>query len=193
VTRGRGQDLLLQALPWVRSRIRGTRLVLAGPTFDRPKDLAYEAELRGIAVELGIAAELTFAGAVPNIADAYAAADVVVNPARTPESFGRVACEALVAGCPVVATRVGAAEEVLAGLPGVELVPPDQPAPLATALVAALTDPTASARAREGGDRVAQRYSPRRSLVAFQGAVDRAMGDHARSRPASSRRRPSAA
>ena len=104
-----GQDVLLRSLPSIRSEVEGTRLVLVGPTFDRPKDIAFEAELRALATALGISPAVTFAGYERDMAGAYAAAAVVVNPSRThPESFGMAACEALVAGRPVVATRVGA-------------------------------------------------------------------------------------
>ena len=49
LTPGRGQDVLLRSLPSIRSEVEGARLVLVGPTFDRPKDIAFEAELRALA------------------------------------------------------------------------------------------------------------------------------------------------
>ena len=99
LTPGRGQDVLLRSLPSIRSAVEGAQLVMVGPTFDRPKDIVFEAELRALARELGVSYAVTFAGYERDMAGAYAAAAVFVNPSRThPESFGIAACEALIAG-----------------------------------------------------------------------------------------------
>jgi N-acetylglucosaminyl-diphospho-decaprenol L-rhamnosyltransferase len=172
LTPGRGQDVLLRSLPSIRSEVEGARLVVVGPTFDRPKDIAFEAELRALAKELGVSGAVTFAGYERDMAGAYAAATVFVNPSRThPESFGMASCEALVAGRPVVATRVGAVSEVLDGVPGAELVPPGDPVSLARATVTTLTDAEASRRARAGGEAIAKRFPPERSLETFRRVV----------------------
>jgi glycosyltransferase involved in cell wall biosynthesis len=81
------------------------------------------------------------------------------------------ACEALVAGRPVVATRVGAVSEVLDGVSGAELVPPGDPGSLASAVVGALRDPEASRHALAGGEAIAERFSPERSLETFRRIV----------------------
>jgi N-acetylglucosaminyl-diphospho-decaprenol L-rhamnosyltransferase len=172
LTPGRGQDVLLRSLPSIRSEVEGARVVLVGPTFDRPKDIAFEAELRALAKGLDVSTAVTFAGYERDMAGAYAAAAVVANPSRThPESFGIAACEALVAGRPVVATRVGAVSEVLDGVPGAELVPPGDQASLARAMVTTLTDAEASRRAVAGGEAIAKRFPPERSLETFRRVI----------------------
>jgi glycosyltransferase involved in cell wall biosynthesis len=172
LTPGRGQRVLLRALPRIRARVEGARLVLVGPTFDRPKDVAFETELRTLAREFGLTAAVTFAGYEVDMAGAYAASAIVVNPSLThAESFGMAACEALVAGRPVVATRIGAVPEVLDGVPGTELVPPGDPDALASAVVRALEDPEASRHALAGGRAIAKRFPPERSLETFRRVV----------------------
>lgn len=69
---------------------------------------------------------------------AYVLSDVVVSASTDPEGFGRVIIEAQAMGRPVVATDHGGARETI--LPGVTgwLVPPHDPAALATAIAEAL-------------------------------------------------------
>jgi glycosyltransferase involved in cell wall biosynthesis len=73
----------------------------------------------------------------------YAAADLVVLASRA-ETYGMVITEALARGLPVVATDVGGVPEALGhGTEGVRpglLVPPEDPAALAAALRAWITD-----------------------------------------------------
>lgn len=82
----------------------------------------------------------------------YAQADLLVLPSRT-EAFGMVVTEALARGIPVIASDVGGVAEALGRapdgtVPGV-LVPPGDPAALAAALRAWLTDPDRRTRIRE--------------------------------------------
>ena len=68
------------------------------------------------------------AGHSSDVADLYAAADVIVNPARFNEPFGRVPFEAAIAGKPAVVTRVGAIPELLRDGESALIVEPDDPA-----------------------------------------------------------------
>src|SRR5438309_748689 len=66
---------------------------------------------------------------------------VAVVPSRWPEPFGRVALEAMGAGCPVVASAVGGlADLVVDGTTGI-LVPPGDVAALGAAIQQLLADP----------------------------------------------------
>jgi glycosyltransferase involved in cell wall biosynthesis len=161
VTRGRGQDLLLRAMALVRGRVPGARCLIVGDPFERGRDLDYRRRLGNLVRELGIEEAVSFTGAVDQVADVYAAADVVVNPARIPESFGRVACEALAAGRPVVSTRTGAVAEVLDHGRTALLVKPDAPAELAGAISLLLEDRELAAKmAAAGRDDVLRRFDP---------------------------------
>lgn len=170
VTRGRGQDVLVRAMPAIEAAAGELALVVVGARFDRPKDRAFEHELCAAARELGVRLILT--GQRANMADAYAAAAVVVNPVLAAESFGRVACEALVAGVPVVATAVGAVPETLRDIEGVQLVEPGSPGAIATAVAETLSDEAAATRAERGGEAVLARYPAEESLATFRQAVE---------------------
>jgi glycosyltransferase involved in cell wall biosynthesis len=81
----------------------------------------------------------------------YASADLVVLASRV-ETYGMVVTEALARGLPVLSTDVGGLPETLGhsahGIRPGQLVPPEDPAALGTALRAWLCDPELRARLR---------------------------------------------
>jgi glycosyltransferase involved in cell wall biosynthesis len=166
VTPHKGHDVLAAALapltdlPWT--------CVCVG-SLDR--DPRFAAELGERIAADGLASRVSLAGARTGdgVAAAYADADLLVLASRG-ETYGMVVTEALARGVPVLATDAGGIPEALGvapdgGVPGL-LVPPGDPAALAAALRAWLTDPDLrgrlrrSARARRetltGWDRTAE-------------------------------------
>lgn len=75
----------------------------------------------------------------PELADAYASADVVVVPSKH-EAFGLVVLEAWCAGKPVVATRVGGLPELIEDGVSGRLVPPGDVTAIADAVAGLLRD-----------------------------------------------------
>jgi glycosyltransferase involved in cell wall biosynthesis len=109
----------------------------------------------------------------PSILPAF---DVLAVPSRF-EGFGLVAVEAMLAGVPVVASRVGALPEVI-GECGV-LVTPGRPEELAEALVRVAQEPERYAEIAERARRRAiERFSVRRmiegTLRVYESVLDRA-------------------
>lgn len=98
----KGLDLLLESVALVRTP---ARLIVVGG--DPAGDPEVE-RLRALAGDLGIAARVSFPGAVsqPALRDYYRAADALVVTSRY-ESFGLAAVEALACGTPVLAAQVG--------------------------------------------------------------------------------------
>ncbi|MEU1280163.1 glycosyltransferase family 4 protein [Streptomyces sp. NPDC005805] len=127
--RQKGQDVLLRAWPAVVGRAPAARLVLVGdgPEADRLRAFAPPG--------------VVFAGAQGDIRPWLYAADTVVLPSRW-EGMALAPLEAMACGRPVVLTDVSGARESLP--PGHEpyaLVPPEDPAALAAALVRLLAQP----------------------------------------------------
>jgi glycosyltransferase involved in cell wall biosynthesis len=173
LSRGRAQDVALRALPLVRERYADARLVIVGAPHPRPVDLGYAAELRALTAALGLEDVVVFADTTDAMGDVYAAADVVVNPARVAESFGRVAAEALMAGRPVVATRVGSLPALIRdGVDGL-LVEPDDPESLAAAVERLMDDPMLAAGLVEAGRaHVRERYGYEQDLTAWRSVLE---------------------
>lgn len=100
----KGQDVLIRALPGIRARVPGTRLLLVGGGPDAGR-------LRALAAAHGVADAVVFAGAVDeaDLAAHHAAGDVFALPCRTRgwgldvEGLGIALLEAAASGLPVVA------------------------------------------------------------------------------------------
>ncbi|MEN3541011.1 glycosyltransferase family 4 protein [Microbispora sp. ZYX-F-249] len=104
-------------------------------------------ELWELAERLGVAARVHMCGFVPHeeIPALLGGADPLVLPSRY-EELGTVLVEAMHAGNPIVATRVGGIPDLVEdGVTGL-LVPPGRPEPLAAAIRRLLDDP---AKAKE--------------------------------------------
>jgi D-inositol-3-phosphate glycosyltransferase len=163
----KGIDTLLESFALLRQRVwQGLppKLVFVGGTLVH--DIAGERlgpDLRPVAaraVELGIRDDILFRGSAPQgqLPDYYAAATVAAVPSRY-ESFGLVAVEAMACGLPVVASRAGGlkftVEEEVSGL----LVPPTNPAALATALARVIDDRDLRSSLQVGARQAAVRFS----------------------------------
>ncbi|GAA1284625.1 GDP-mannose-dependent alpha-(1-6)-phosphatidylinositol monomannoside mannosyltransferase [Pseudonocardia aurantiaca] len=145
----KGQDALVRALPLVRDRVPGARLLLVGDGPDGGR-------LRRLAAQVGVADHVVFTGSVPaaEMPAHHAVGDVFALPCRTRgrgldvEGLGIVLLEAAACGLPVVAGESGGAPEtVQEGRTGHVVEGRDIPA-LATTVAGLLADPD---RARQLG------------------------------------------
>ena len=174
VTRARGQDLVIRALPRLREELPGVRCVIAGVPHRRSDDLAYRQELETLARRLGVEDAVAFVGLVDPIADLYAAADIVLNPARFNEAFGRVAIEAITAGCPVVAASVGATPEIVRDGKEALLFAAEDHEALGAAVLRLWRDSRLREElVRNGRRRVAAKFSEEVAVEAFGDVVER--------------------
>jgi glycosyltransferase involved in cell wall biosynthesis len=134
----KGVDIAIDAC-----RAAGITLVVAG---DGPERAALEARAAGARGVAG--ATVRFAGRVDDLelAELRARASIALVPSRSAETFGLAAAEAMAAGLPVVASRVGALEELL---DDDALVPPGDAVALAGVIERLAGDSAAAERGRE--------------------------------------------
>lgn len=138
----------------------GFRLALIG---DGPERAALQAR----AEAAGLAECVRFLGDRDDVAALVAQLDLFVLPSRT-EGLPLVLLEAMSAGIPCVATRVGGIPDLLADDVGV-LVPPRDPGALAAAIAGLLADPGRRALlARRGRERVCQCYDLAQMTAAYR-------------------------
>jgi glycosyltransferase involved in cell wall biosynthesis len=165
----KGVATLIQALPQVLAVCPEYVLVIIG---EGPEELV----LKQLADHLGVAERVRFVGFLPqhDVQNWMQRARLFVLPSLE-EGQGVVSLEALASGTPVVGSAVGGIAEVINQSVGA-LVPPAEPAALAKAILAILTDSeqwtvlSTNARrhveAHYSGERIGQQY---RELYATMG------------------------
>jgi glycosyltransferase involved in cell wall biosynthesis len=115
--------------------------------------------LRNLANELGLGEKTTFLGVRNDLPDLLSAADSVLMPSLN-EGFPRTAIEAMAAGKPLIATRVGGTPEAITDNETGLLVPPADIDAMANALVELVGDPGLQSRlGTTGRKRAMQTYS----------------------------------
>ena len=148
----KGVDVLIEAIPRVVAAYPEAVLALVGAGSQMPANKA-------AAAAAGVRPRVEFMGVLSNPAPAIADGDAIVLPSRR-EGLPVVVLEAFALERPVIATCVGGTPDVVRDGDTGWLVPPEDPAALATALLAAAGDAGArEARGARGAVLVAERYS----------------------------------
>jgi len=149
----KGVQDLLAAVPQLRARHRGLRLVVAGSG-------PFRGELQQKTERMGLRDAVSFTGFLGRALPAVmAATDVMVVPSIY-EPFGMIALEAAAVGVPVAASSTGGLKEIVEpGRTGARFTPADPPA-LARAVSRLLDDArSAEQTARRARHMVCDRYS----------------------------------
>lgn len=125
-------------------------------------------ELTALATQLGIGSRTRFLGHRDDVAALLAESDIFVLPSRSEASPSGI-IEAMAAGLPVIATSVGGIVELVQDGGNGVLVPPDEPAKLARALIQLIDSPERAADlARAGRQTIERGYSFDRMVKQFE-------------------------
>ncbi|MBI2359835.1 MAG: GT4 family glycosyltransferase PelF [Deltaproteobacteria bacterium] len=162
----KGIDYFLEAAAIVLHRFPDARFLIVGGDGD---DRAYRRELEGYARDLALEGRVFFMEFRLDVPEVLAELALSVLPSLS-EGLPNSVLEAMAAGVPVVATRVGgnpeAVEDGVSGL----LVPPQDSAALARAMCRILRDPELASRfGQVGRRRVAEQFSIERMTRATEG------------------------
>ena len=133
----KGVDVFIDALALLAGAGRPASAIIVG---DGPDENRY----RAMVAERGLAPRVRFQKSTP-AREAFGLGRAIVVPSRA-ESMPYVVLEAIAAGLPIVATRVGGIPEIF-GRFSDELVAPGDPQALAAAMSAIAVDPAAAAKA----------------------------------------------
>ena len=147
----KGLPVLLEALPAIAAAHPSVRLLVAGPGDEEEMRASLDPEISERVVYLGLVSE-------EDKARAFVSADVYVAPNTGGESFGIVLLEAMASGTPVLASDIEAFRRVVAeGRAGATFTNED-PADLARAAIALLSDADERRRLSAEGRLRAQEY-----------------------------------
>jgi glycosyltransferase involved in cell wall biosynthesis len=128
----KGYRQLIRAMPSVLREFPGARVIFVG-------DGPLEAELKGLADQLGVSDQCRFLGFRTDIPELQAVFDIFVLPSLR-EGLSISLLEALAAGKPIVATNIKGNREVIDhGVNGL-LVNPEDPAGLAEGIIRLIRD-----------------------------------------------------
>ncbi len=172
LSREKGVDVLVRAMPAVLEKQQKTRLTIAG---DGPE----RASLERLATTLGLGDAVAFAGAVAGgeLDELYRSAGICLLPTLWMENCPVAILEAMAHGRAVVATRIGGIPELVRdGMTGL-LVERGDHRELAGALLALLAAPaTVAAMGRHASQAYAARYTPEihldRLLAVYRGLTE---------------------
>lgn len=127
LVRGKGYDVLLRALSQIPTSDRPT-LLLAGDGNERQF-------LENLSTKLGVSEQTRFLGFQTDVRPILWSADVFVHvPVNFPEGTPNAILEAMAAGLPVIASKVGGIPEVVRDGETGLIVPPNEPKALAEAI-----------------------------------------------------------
>jgi len=169
----KGQHVLLHALP----ALPDVRAVLVGGALFQD-DRDYEAQLRQEAEALGVADRVMFLGFRSDVPLLMRSMDIVAHTSVSPEPFGRVIVEGMLAGKPVIAAGAGGALEIIDD-PSVGLcTPPGDTTALERAIRGVLDDPARAERmARAGRASAEDRFTIDRTVQDINDQITHVLGD----------------
>lgn len=151
----KGQEVLVRALGRCPESVVG---VLVGKALFGEEE--FVAHLQAEIDEAGLGHRVVLTGFRHDVPALMAACDLVAHTSTSPEPFGRVIVEAMLAGTPVVATRAGGPPEIIEHERTGWLVDPGDDRALAEVMMAVAADRAAAHRvAAAGFDMATERFS----------------------------------
>jgi len=153
----KGQDVLLQAAPQLFARYPRARILLVGAAYGRD-DLFARDIARQVAAP-AMEGRVMLLGGRSDVADILALSSVVVHASTSPEPFGRTFLEGMAVGRPVIASAEGGPLDVITHEHDGLLIPPRDPALLASAILRILDQPGWADRMARQAALTAERFS----------------------------------
>jgi len=147
----KGQHVLIEALSYLPE----LHAVFVGDALFEG-DEAYTSKLRSMCEDHGISDRVHFVGFQDDVGEWMSAVDIVAHTSTSPEPFGRVVVEGMLAGRPIVATAAGGVLEIVDDDQTGCLVPPGDAQALARTLRSLIECPAKRKRMARVGRRYAE-------------------------------------
>ncbi|AST00258.1 MULTISPECIES: glycosyltransferase family 4 protein [Geobacillus] len=157
LSRNKGVDKLILALPELAKKFQNVALVIVGSNWFSENDMTdYVAYVRALAKRMPVPVVTTGFVAPNEIQNWFAAADLFVCTSQWQEPLARVHYEAMAAGLPIVTTaRGGNPEVIFANENGLIVENPEDPSDFANKIAQILSDQSLMRRMGEKGRQLA--------------------------------------
>jgi glycosyltransferase involved in cell wall biosynthesis len=170
----KGQHVAIEALGLIDVDTDAELVIVGDALFG---EQSYAAELRALVAKLELTKRVHFLGFRSDVPVLMRMVDVLLHTSTSPEPFGRVIAEGMLAERPVIATAGGGASEIVKAGVTAWQVPPNSPVDLATAIVEVLEDPArARAIAAAGRADALARFTLSVTLPQTERAIAQAVG-----------------
>lgn len=157
ITRSKGQDIVVKALPDILQEHPHVHLILAG---SGKRKGTFTSELKALVKSLGLSDRVHFLGFRTDVARLVMAADLQVVPSLN-EPFGLVVIEAMILGTPLVGSTTGAIPSILDGGELGYLAETGNPSKWAETINKALKNSETTSRLADKARTIAlQKYTP---------------------------------
>lgn len=174
--RGKGIDVLAQAIPWVLKEVPRARFVFIGDDCPDGHGSTWRARLEMQSASLGLRDRIDCLGPLDQAETIawYGRSDVALVPSLIYESFSYTCAQASAASLPVVASRIGGIPETVEdGVSGV-IVEPGSVEQLTAAMIRLARDPALRQRMGIAGKEKAKQFASarvaERTLALYQRA-----------------------
>jgi len=151
----KGVTYLVSAMAKVAEKYQKSLLVLVGKGDDTGEE---EIKIKEQVERAGLTDKVLFLGWRPDVDEIMGCCDIFVLPSLN-EGMGRVLVEAMAAGLPIVASRVGGIPDLVKDGKNGLLVPPEDASALEKAISALLEDKAQRKRMGEAGKKMCRPYS----------------------------------
>ncbi len=174
----KGVTYLVSAMAKVAGKYPKSLLVLVGKGDDKGEE---EIKLKEQVERAGLADKVRFLGWRPDVDEVISCFDIFVLPSLN-EGMGRVLVEAMAAGLPIVASRVGGIPDlVIDGKNGL-LVPPADASALEKSICTLLKDKAQRKRMGEAGKKMCRPYSAEAMVEQIDDLYTELLKKHAHNR-----------
>jgi glycosyltransferase involved in cell wall biosynthesis len=170
----KGVTYLVKAMTEVVQRHPNSLLLLVGKGDEKGEE---EVKLSKQVENLGIVDNVRFLGWRPDVNEIMGCFDIFVLPSLN-EGMGRVLVEAMSAGLPIVASRVGGIPDLVEHEENGLLVPPANVGALERAISDLLSDKARRKRMGETGKRMCRPYSVEAMVDKIDNLYSRLLGEH---------------
>ncbi len=154
--RYKGCEYLIEAMKYISQEFSNCKLRIVG---DGPKRNEYEL----LSMSMKLEKNISFEGFVAHskLPGYYSSTRIVIFPSIVPETFGRIAAEAMAMGKPVIATLTGGVPEIVRHGENGLIVRPKNAKEIADAAIYLLKNETVADKMGKNGQKyVEEKYSP---------------------------------